>query len=193
MLNNNKQGRRKGEIWNYFTKGQKLNSSHYQANCIYCNSSVLSKDNKVAEPYTLTIREETPSPTRREYFPDTSVENALDSPEISPPRETVKDIERAIAGFKSYKLALETKRGVGSKSQQEETEYKIQELEMDSTKKDPEKTTDNANDNKTPVDDVIQKIVDLNLGSGANNSTQPPPVTQPTTSASGASAKIESL
>ncbi|CAJ0855234.1 184_t:CDS:2, partial [Entrophospora sp. SA101] len=87
------------------------------------------KDNKVAEPYTLTIREETPSPTRREYFPDTSVENALDSPEISPPRETVKDIERAIAGFKSYKLALETKRGVGSKSQQEETEYKIQELE----------------------------------------------------------------
>ncbi|CAJ0895911.1 1530_t:CDS:2, partial [Entrophospora sp. SA101] len=150
-------------------------------------------DNKVAEPYTLTIREETPSPTRREYFPDTSVENALDSPEISPPRETVKDIERAIAGFKSYKLALETKRGVGSKSQQEETEYKIQELEMDSTKKDPEKTTDNANDNKTPVDDVIQKIVDLNLGSGANNSTQPPPVTQPTTSASGASAKIESL
>ncbi|CAJ0823757.1 7873_t:CDS:2 [Entrophospora sp. SA101] len=40
MLNNNKQGRRKGEIWNYFTKGQKLNSSHYQANCIYCNLSV---------------------------------------------------------------------------------------------------------------------------------------------------------
>ncbi|CAJ0760922.1 8248_t:CDS:2, partial [Entrophospora sp. SA101] len=34
------QGRRKGEIWNYFTKGQKLNSSHYQANCIYCNLSV---------------------------------------------------------------------------------------------------------------------------------------------------------
>ena len=32
--------KRKGEIWSYFTKGEKLNSSHYKAKCMYCNLSV---------------------------------------------------------------------------------------------------------------------------------------------------------
>ena len=40
MLTIKKQGRWKGEIWSYFTKGEKLNSSHYKAKCMYCNLSV---------------------------------------------------------------------------------------------------------------------------------------------------------
>ena len=40
MLTIKKQGRRKDEIWSHFTKGEKLNSSHYEAKCMYCNLSV---------------------------------------------------------------------------------------------------------------------------------------------------------
>ncbi|CAJ0625331.1 6510_t:CDS:2, partial [Entrophospora sp. SA101] len=53
---------------------------------------------------------ETPYRKSPGYLRDTTLENATNSPEISPPKSTLRDLERAITEITSKKLALEFQR-----------------------------------------------------------------------------------
>ncbi|CAJ0844790.1 4328_t:CDS:2, partial [Entrophospora sp. SA101] len=65
---------------------------------------------KVEDDSTILIIEETPYRKSPGYLRDTTLENATNSPEISPPKSTLRDLERAITEITSKKLALEFQR-----------------------------------------------------------------------------------
>ena len=77
----------------------------------------------------ILVIEETPYKGSPGYLIDTILENATESPEISPPKSTFKDLERAITEVTSKKIALEVQREKGSELDKREREFKIQEYE----------------------------------------------------------------
>ncbi|CAJ0764038.1 20623_t:CDS:2, partial [Entrophospora sp. SA101] len=74
------------------------------------NPFCIIKDSKVEDDSTILIIEETPYRKSPGYLRDTTLENATNSPEISPPKSTLRDLERAITEITSKKLALEFQR-----------------------------------------------------------------------------------
>ncbi|CAJ0761542.1 14659_t:CDS:2 [Entrophospora sp. SA101] len=73
--------------------------------------------------------EETPYRKSPGYLRDTTLENATNSPEISPPKSTLRDLERAITEVTSKKVALEFQREKGTELDKRDREFKIQEYE----------------------------------------------------------------
>ncbi|CAJ0644589.1 6547_t:CDS:2, partial [Entrophospora sp. SA101] len=88
-----------------------------------------NRNTKVEDDSTILIIEETPYWKSPGYLRDTTLENATNSPEISPPKSILRDLERAITEVTSKKLALEFQREKGTELDKRDREFKIQEYE----------------------------------------------------------------